>query len=693
MPDLLQLIDQDHIQRDWIHIVPQYLIDITSRKELKRQAAIAELISTEQNYIQDLLILHNVYALPLLESSEIIAESDRRQNFYQSIFSNYLEIIQLHHRFFHAIKTKKRQSGPLIGRIGTTLMDHANRLMDPYMAYTSNHNQSLYVFNLELESNPHFASFLEAQNSQRFTRRLGLRHYLTAPTLWIGRFKLMVEAILKHTEDDGDQLALQVSLTLMHDTLCRMNNEMKQDCQIPHIYQGFQKLSIPPNSQLLLKEEVRLARPDHPLHPSVCHLFLFTHALVLSRWIQNKYITVEGSPIPIQMVHLHTDLHSFRDKERLQERIKTRLSRIKTQYFSASVPVSPTTHVSVVRRESAPVLKAKDHSIGLSIKKRCLCLTHLARPHHTFRLEFGSRSQRNYWETRIRQAALESMRHEPLKTTMFNIPVDGIQCACVFNYLDQSFIALGCQTGLWIQEKDQGRWVVRDQEISQISIINDKFFILSCSVLKSYPLQDMMYPGLLEGHLIKSKVFCFQTGILRSQPVVVYVTKKGAQKDLTLTSVTLTPSSGHWLKKYKKEQKVGWKQIRQLQIVDDTLFFSYNQGIGRADGSIVVNETHQGFIVSGNQGFLYHGQQVHQINLFHPTATKKILFDSNIQQLAIKHPYLVAFSPFLVEIRHVETGQLVQVICGHHIQCVSQGPDILFIMSTTDHPEKILYQL
>lgn len=377
--------------------------------------------------------MHNVYALPLLESSEIIAESDRRQNFYQSIFSNYLEIIQLHHRFFHAIKTKKRQSGPLIGRIGTTLMDHANRLMDPYMAYTSNHNQSLYVFNLELESNPHFASFLEAQNSQRFTRRLGLRHYLTAPTLWIGRFKLMVEAILKHTEDDGDQLALQVSLTLMHDTLCRMNNEMKQDCQIPHIYQGFQKLSIPPNSQLLLKEEVRLARPDHPLHPSVCHLFLFTHALVLSRWIQNKYITVEGSPIPIQMVHLHTDLHSFRDKERLQERIKTRLSRIKTQYFSASVPVSPTTHVSVVRRESAPVLKAKDHSIGLSIKKRCLCLTHLARPHHTFRLEFGSRSQRNYWETRIRQAALESMRHEPLKTTMFNIPVDGIQCACVFS--------------------------------------------------------------------------------------------------------------------------------------------------------------------------------------------------------------------------------------------------------------------
>lgn len=118
--------------------------------------------------------------------------------------------------------------------------------------------------------------------------------------------------------------------------------------------------------------------------------------------------------------------------------------------------------------------------------------------------------------------------------------------------MDQSFIALGCQTGLWIQEKDQGRWVVRDQEISQISIINDKFFILSCSVLKSYPLQDMMYPGLLEGHLIKSKVFCFQTGILRSQPVVVYVTKKGAQKDLTLTSVTLTPSSGHWLKKYKK---------------------------------------------------------------------------------------------------------------------------------------------
>lgn len=37
---------------------------------------------------------------------------------------------------------------------------------------------------------------------------------------------------------------------------------------------------------------------------------------------------------------------------------------------------------------------------------------------------------------------------------------------------------------------------------------------------------------------------------------------------------------------------------------------------------------------------------------------------------ALQFPYVLAFEPSFVEIRHVETGQLVQIIKGHNLRCL-----------------------
>lgn len=38
--------------------------------------------------------------------------------------------------------------------------------------------------------------------------------------------------------------------------------------------------------------------------------------------------------------------------------------------------------------------------------------------------------------------------------------------------------------------------------------------------------------------------------------------------------------------------------------------------------------------------------------------------------LALHYPYILAFEPTFVEVRHVETGHLVQIIPGNHIRCL-----------------------
>ncbi|OBZ84593.1 Rho1 guanine nucleotide exchange factor 1 [Choanephora cucurbitarum] len=311
--------------KDWIESIPQHLKENTNREELKRQAAIAELILTEQNYVNDLVVLQQIYATPLLESKDIIASQSRRKRFHKNVFGNYLDITRLHHIFQDKL-AMSQQSGFFVERVGTLLMEHITNLMEPYIQYASNHIKAIHCITIEQRHNPLFSRFLEQQNAQKCTRRLGLQHYLTSPTLWIGKFKLMIEAILKHTSDDADQLSLQASLTALHDLLCQMNssasktsdNDLRFEELLISIYvpnsqnsNEQQLLSIPHQSQLLGEHTLWLARATHPLMPSLCHMFLFSHALVLThpRVLQNRtdYIVIPGSIIPIPFLTLDSN--------------------------------------------------------------------------------------------------------------------------------------------------------------------------------------------------------------------------------------------------------------------------------------------------------------------------------------------------------------------------------------------------
>ena len=286
---------------------------------MKRQAGIAELILTEKNYCEDLDILHRIYAIPLLQSNAIIGNPSRRQRFYNNVFGNYLDISHLHNSFYRLLKCHNRQSSFLIGRVGALILQHVTNLIEPYIQYASNHVKAIYCMTMEHQCNPHFAKFLTAQDGLKCTRRLGLRHYLSSPTLKIGKLKLLIHAILKNTVDDADQLSLNASLAILHDTLCHMNSSTKlspQDLRFEELSTSIytplnnELLYIPETSTLVHEGEIWLARSTHPLQPSLCHVFLFSHALILThpRMTSGKveYVVIHNSPIPIPFISIQT---------------------------------------------------------------------------------------------------------------------------------------------------------------------------------------------------------------------------------------------------------------------------------------------------------------------------------------------------------------------------------------------------
>ncbi|KAI8069359.1 hypothetical protein BC940DRAFT_25206 [Gongronella butleri] len=63
-----------------------------------------------------------------------------------------------------------------------------------------------------------------------------------------------------------------------------------------------------------------------------------------------------------------------------------------------------------------------------------------------------------------------------------------------------------------------------------------------------------------------------------------------------------------------------------------------------------------------------------------------IRFEANARFVAVVDAFLVLFAKFIIEIRHIQTGEIVQVIPGHDIRCVHvQESTIIFTMMKTPH--------
>lgn len=422
--------------------------------------------------------MHRIYAIPLLESTLVITNASRRKRFYQNVFGNYLDITHIHHSFYRQL-TSHRQSSFFIGRVGTIIMQHVTNLIEPYILYASNHVKAIFCMSLENNHNVMFSKFLADQNALKCTRRLGLRHYLTSPTLWIGKLKLLVQAILKNTVDDADLLSLKASLAILHDTLCRMNtcaNVSPEDFRFEELSTSIytvsgselELLAIPEGSNLIREEALWLARSTHPLQPSLCHVFLFSHALILTHpRVTNgrtEYITVSGTPIPIQLLSLNnansttsmirrlsfastsivsTPFHLISNLRRQKSmnsdislgstqsspthrtstmlRIKPTSKRLPMQFKSNKLLQKLKANFkwnlfeqqqkqkqeksTVSRRDSAPALLIQYNKPEkkLAQHRRTLKICHMAYPENAFKLEFLSRSDRLIWENVMRE--------------------------------------------------------------------------------------------------------------------------------------------------------------------------------------------------------------------------------------------------------------------------------------------------
>ncbi|CAJ0630884.1 8669_t:CDS:10 [Entrophospora sp. SA101] len=228
-------------QKLWIHSVPPEIANSVSDQEKKRQEAINEVIYTEKDFVRDIEYLKNCWITPLL-AQNIIPEF-RREKFIRDVFHNIMEIYNVNSQLADALQ-KRQNSYAIVGRIGDIFLEYVT-LFEPFIRYGAHQIWGRYEFEREKCINQAFSKFVEDAERRPESRKLELNGYLTKPTTRLGRYPLLLEAVLKQTpRDNDDRVNLQKVITIIKKFLSRVNVESGKSENRFHLQQLNDQLAL-----------------------------------------------------------------------------------------------------------------------------------------------------------------------------------------------------------------------------------------------------------------------------------------------------------------------------------------------------------------------------------------------------------------------------------------------------------------
>lgn len=300
-------------QKLWINSVPKEVADSISDREKKRQEVISEIFYTERDFVKDLDYLRDFWILPLRASTSPIPAA-RRMNTVSTIFSNIIDppaIRAVSARFAKSL-TERQQKSPVVHNVGDIFMEFAPQF-EPFIRYGSRQLEAKYEFENERSSNQAFSRFVDEIERRRESRKLELNGYLTKPTTRLARYPLLLENVLKYTEEDNPDLVdIPRVLVIIRDLLSRVNAESGKAENRFNLRRLDEQLEFRPNEKVDLK--LREANRElvfksqlkkSPADPPDIVAYLLDHAVLLVRTKQVgkvEKLKAYRRPIPLELL-------------------------------------------------------------------------------------------------------------------------------------------------------------------------------------------------------------------------------------------------------------------------------------------------------------------------------------------------------------------------------------------------------
>lgn len=549
----------------WIESVSQEILDSVDDTEKKRQEAINEVIYTERDFVRDLEYLRDSWVKPL-RTSDVVPAS-RRDDFVQQVFWNFHEVLAVNHVLAERL-TKRQKQQPVVQTLGDLFLERVPHF-DPFVKYGAHQLFGKYEFEKEKGNNPLFQKFVDETERKPESRKLELNGYLTKPTTRLGRYPLLLDAVLKHTpEGHPDKRDLPEVIKMVKAFLTKVNAESGKSENIFKLAQLEQQLVFRPNEtiDLRLRDKNRELVHEGPLkrrggtRDEVADLngILFDHAflLVKPKWVNKaEQYRVYRRPIPLELLVVLTPDDAYNSTKLSTGRSGTRL--ISRQAGKAGSG----TH--------APPKPESKHGFSLTI-------IHLGKKGYQMQLWVDTWMSRKKWLEYVdkQQAVLREKSTVFVSETVTEGYFMGLRkINCVSPYDQGNRMIYGTDEGVYFSNLRDDKLrvpvkVIELLDVTQVDVLEEfqLLIVLHERSVTTFPLDclDPNDPGaaLKRGKKISSHTSFFKTGICLGKTLVAVV------KSSTLSSTIKVMEPVDLSLRGKKQQA---SFMRRLNVKDEAL--------------------------------------------------------------------------------------------------------------------------
>ncbi|CAG8441733.1 12332_t:CDS:10 [Cetraspora pellucida] len=692
----------------WIHTVPPEIANSVSEAEKKRQEAINEVIYTEKDFVHDLEYLRDV-------SQNIIPES-RREEFIHDVFYNIIDIYNVNSKLNDALQ-KRQTAYTIVEQIGDIFLEYIP-LFDPFIKYGAHQLLGKYEFEKEKANNPTFAKFVEETERLPESRKLELNGYLTKPTTRLGRYPLLLDAVLKNTPSNHpDKINIPKVINIIKEFLTNVNIESGKSENRFNLQQLNDQLSSRGNEDLKLTEEGRqlvfkgsLKKPSRTGEPSDLQVFLFDHALLMVKTkTVNKaeHYKIYRKPIPLELLSISTSEG------------QSETSRSNTKRPQSILHGMPG--------------KAQAATRGSNSNQFALTLCCLGKKGFAVTLYATTVIGRKKWIEHIeKQKELNEKGKVFEKTVLIEKKhfheTHKILCAVFFD--DYRKLAFGTDNGVYVLDISQNQTraiqALQIEKVHQIEILEDYRLVLVLTgkdkSLYSYPI-DALDPSDTNGTSKRSRKISahtsfFKSGTCRGKTLITVVKNSTLQSTIkTLEPLEqnvknkikgptfkLLRGSSDVLKTYKEFCIPA--ELTSVHYLKKNLCVGCTKGFEVVDletlktqGLLHPEDTSHDFVlkkenvkpiaiyrVGGGDFLLCYDEFAFFINKegWRSRPDKLITWEGTPTSFAFHYPYVLAFEPSFIEIRHIETGLLEQIIIGHNVRYLYSDPRGNILVATND---------
>ncbi|KAJ7707684.1 hypothetical protein B0H17DRAFT_1000886 [Mycena rosella] len=206
-----ELPDRDE---EWHKLVSPEAREALGKREVQRQSVIFEVFKAEREYVFDLEAVREVFIDALRSASPPIIRESFLNKFINEVFGT-LTNWRVAHIPIHvsALFARQREQHPVVQSISDIILDTALKddFRSSYEVYIKNYPLAESRHRKELKQNQDYQAFVQSVSTDPRIRKRDLTTFLSRPVTRLPRLNLVLEQILKLTDDghpDKDTLPI-----------------------------------------------------------------------------------------------------------------------------------------------------------------------------------------------------------------------------------------------------------------------------------------------------------------------------------------------------------------------------------------------------------------------------------------------------------------------------------------------------